>query len=58
MDYVSDRNFLQEFAIGSSSFPHSIAQFGQYFGRGILYDQTSLVRESYVYLEKKGESDL
>ncbi|MCE5334017.1 MAG: LPS assembly protein LptD [Desulfobacteraceae bacterium] len=58
LDYVSDRNFLQEFSRGSSSFGHSEKLFRDYFGRGILYDQTSLVRESSIYLEKRGESSL
>jgi LPS-assembly protein len=58
VDYVSDRNYLQEFTFGSASFPHSLSAFGSNFGRSILYDQTSLVRESDVYLEKKGESQL
>ena len=58
LDYVSDRNFLQEFTRGSTSSFNSDALFRQYFGRGILYDQTSLVRESTIYLEKRGESDL
>jgi len=58
IDYVSDSNFLQEFSFGSSSMAHSLSAFGSNFGRSILYDQTSLVRESDVYLEKKGESQL
>jgi LPS-assembly protein len=58
VDYVSDRNFLQEFTVGSSSYWNSNSVFGQYFGRNILYDWTSLVRESSVYLEKKWESQL
>jgi LPS-assembly protein len=58
LDYVSDPNFLQEFTFGSSSMPYTLTEFGSNFGRGIPYDQTSLVRESDVYLEKKGESQL
>ena len=58
LDYVSDRNFLQEFGSGSSSFFNSNREFLNTFDRGLMYDQTSLVRESDLYLEKKGESDL
>ncbi len=58
LDYVSDRNFLQEFASGSSSFYNSNREFLDYFNRGLLYDQTSLVRESDLYLEKRGDSAL
>jgi LPS-assembly protein len=58
LDYVSDRNFLQEFASGSSSYFSTNRDFIQYFSRGLLYDATSLVRESDLYLEKRGESDL
>jgi LPS-assembly protein len=58
LDFVSDRNFLQEFPSGSTSFYHTNAVFGQFFGRSLLYDQTSLIRESALYLEKKSESQL
>jgi len=58
LDYVSDRNFLQEFSSGSTSFYHNNAEFDRYSGRGILYDETSLIRESSAYFEKKGESTL
>ena len=58
VDYVSDRNFLQEFANGSPSYLNSDALFRQNLNRGILYDETSLVRESTLYLEKRGESSL
>ena len=58
LDFVSDRNFLNEFTQGSPSSFNSDSAFRQYFGRGFLYDQTSLVRESTIYLEKRDESDL
>ena len=58
LDFISDRNFLNEFTQGSPSSFNTDSIFRQYFGRGLLYDQTSLVRESTVYLEKRGESDL
>ena len=58
VDYVSDRNFLQEFSSGSTSFWHNNAGFDRFIGRGLLYDETSLVRESSAYFEKKGESEL
>ena len=58
LDFISDRNFLNEFTQGSTSFYNTDSVFRQYFGRGLMYDQTSLVRESTVYLEKRDESDL
>ncbi len=58
LDYVSDRNFLQEFSRGSYSYLNTNAVFSRYFNQGLLYDETSLVRESTVYLEKRGESYL
>ncbi len=58
LDFISDRNFLNEFTQGSPSSFNTDSIFRQYFGRGLLYDQTSLVRESTVYLEKRDESDL
>jgi len=58
LDFVSDRNFLQEFMTGSSSWMRSSSEFNSHFGRDILYDWTSLVRESDAYFEKRGESQL
>ena len=58
IDYVSDRNYLQEFTTGSTSFYNNSGAFGQLLGRGLLYDPWSLVRESSVYLEKKWDSQL
>lgn len=58
LDYVSDRNFLQEFNRGSSSLLNSELVFRNYFNQSIMYDETSLVRESSAYLEKRGESYL
>lgn len=58
LDYVSDRSFLQEFPFASASLTHTSSELGNLFGRGILYDNTSLVRESDAYFEKKGESQL
>ena len=58
IDFVSDRNFLQEFSSGSTSFWHNNAVFDRYSGRGLLYDETSLIRESSAYFEKKAESEL
>jgi LPS-assembly protein len=58
VDYVSDRNFLQEFSNGSASYYNSDALFRNNLNRGILYDQTEVVRESTLYLEKRRESDL
>ena len=58
VDYVSDRNFLQEFATGSTSFVHNSLAFEAVSGRAILDDLNSLVRESTAYFEKKDESEL
>ena len=58
IDLVSDRNFMLEFNQGSAAWWNSNRTFRDYFGRGILYDHTSLVRESSFYLEKRGESEL
>ncbi len=58
IDLVSDKNFLQEFWNGSTSYNHTEKIFQLYSGRGSLYDSTSLVRESTIYLEKRRESDL
>lgn len=58
LDFVSDRNFLQEFSSGSTAVQHADRAFQDYFGRGLLYDHTSPVRESTIYLEKSGESSL
>lgn len=58
LDFVSDRYFLQEFNKGSVAFGHTDKIFQEQFGRGILYDATSLVRESTIYLEKSTESSV
>ncbi len=58
VDYVSDRNFLQEFTKGSVSYDASNRIFREFFGRGILDDNNSLTRESALYLDKHGESTL
>ena len=38
VDFVSDRNFLQEFSSGSTSYFDNNAVFDRFTGRGILYD--------------------
>lgn len=58
VDFVSDRYFLHEFKNGSSATVQADRIFRQYFGRGLLHDLNSLVRESTVYLEKRTESTL
>ncbi|MGA2403806.1 MAG: LPS assembly protein LptD, partial [Syntrophobacteraceae bacterium] len=58
LDFMSDKNYLQEFSMGSNSFNSVDSIFRDNFSRGLLYDRTSLVRESTLYLEKRGESDL
>jgi LPS-assembly protein len=58
LDYASDRNLLNEFTTGSISYPFSNNLFQQFMGRGILDDQTILVRESSLYLERPRESSL
>ncbi|MEM5787677.1 MAG: LPS assembly protein LptD [Syntrophobacteraceae bacterium] len=58
IDFVSDRSFLQEFKSGSVSTVQSNAIFKDYFGRGLLHDANSAVRESTMYLERRWESAL
>ncbi|MEN6439800.1 MAG: LPS assembly protein LptD [Syntrophobacter sp.] len=58
VDFVSDRYFLHEFKNGSTSTVQDDRIFRQYFGRGLLHDTDSLVRESTIYLEKHTESSL
>ncbi len=58
LDLVSDRSFLPEFTTGSTSVSQADLMFRDGFGRGILYDSTSSVRESTLYLEKRKESEL
>lgn len=58
LDLASDRFFLREFEKGSSSYDYSNAMFREYTGRGILNDETTLVRESTLYLERGYESSL
>ncbi len=58
VDYVSDRNFLQEFGKGSVSYDTSNTLFRESFGRGILDDKSSPTRESALYMDKHGESYL
>jgi len=58
VDFVSDRYFLAEFKNGSTATIQDDRIFRQYFGRGLLHDLNSLVRESTIYLEKRTESSL
>lgn len=58
LDYVSDRYYLQEFTRGSAGFGFSNGAFHEFAGRGILNDETSLVRESALYIDKRTESTL
>ena len=58
VDFVSDKNFLQEFSRGSASYAYSNKAFTDFLERGILSDQNSLVRESALYLEHREESSV
>ena len=58
LDLISDKNFLNEFREGSASFNFSNRIFEDHFGRGFLFDRTSLVRESSLYLDQRRESAL
>lgn len=58
VDMASDRNYLNEFTKGSTSYQYSDRIFRQFTGRGILDDKGSLSRESSFYLEQIHESSL
>ncbi len=58
LDLVSDSNYLKEFEKGSSSFDFSDNMFREFFGRGILNDETILARESSLYMDQRHESAL
>lgn len=58
IDMASDRNFLNEFSKGSSSYDYSDRIFRDLTGRGILSDKGIAARESTLYLEQQHESSL
>lgn len=58
LDLASDRNFFREFTSGSSSIEYTDKLFREGFGRGLLNDENSLLRESSLYMERPDESTL
>lgn len=58
VDFASDRNYLQEFGRGSTSYDYSNKLFRDLMGRGILNDKTILARESALYVDKRFEDSL
>ncbi|MBP8644751.1 MAG: LPS-assembly protein LptD [Syntrophobacteraceae bacterium] len=58
LDLVSDKNFLNEFRGGSVSYSFSDRAFQDHFGRGLLFDKGSVVRESSLYLDQRHDSAL
>ncbi len=56
LDLASDRNFFREFSNGSASADYTDKLFREGFGRGLVNDENSLLRESSLYLEQPHES--
>jgi LPS-assembly protein len=56
LDIVSDRNYLKEFEMGSTSWDVTNNMFTQFFGRGLINDKTIPVRETILYLNHREES--
>ncbi|MFP3869820.1 MAG: LPS-assembly protein LptD [Syntrophobacteria bacterium] len=52
LDFVSDRDYLLEFETGFSSFDESNRVFEKTFGRDLLTDESSTIRESTLQLNK------
>lgn len=58
LDIISDRDFLNEFVKGSSSFEYTNSSFKSFLGTGLIVDKTRTARESNVYLFKKSEDTI
>jgi LPS-assembly protein len=56
LDLVSDRNYLNEFTMGSTSWDRTNRVFREFFGRGLINDKTITTRESILYLNHRGEN--
>jgi LPS-assembly protein len=56
LDLVSDRNYLKEFELGSTSWDVNNAMFDHFFGRGLINDKTIATRESILYLNHREEN--
>ena len=52
LDFVSDRDYLNEFKSGYSSWRQSDRVFRKTFGRGLINDETITTRESNLLLNK------
>jgi LPS-assembly protein len=55
LDLVSDRDFLNEFTRGSSSYEYTSSELRSFLGTGLLIDKTRTARESNAYFFKKWE---
>ena len=55
LDLVSDRNYLKEFEMGSTSWDSNNRMFDHFFGRGLINDKTITTRESILYLNHREE---
>lgn len=56
LDLMSDRNYLKEFTLGSTSWDHTSRMFSQFFGRGLINDKNITTRESILYLNHREEN--
>jgi LPS-assembly protein len=56
LDLVSDRNYLKEFEMGSTSWSDNNKMFDQFFGRGLINDKTITTRESILYMNHREEN--
>jgi len=56
LDLVSDRNYLNEFTMGSTSWDYVNQVFKEFFGRGLINDKTITTRESILYLNHREEN--
>ncbi len=56
LDLASDRNYLNEFTVGSTSWDRTNRMFKEFFGRGLINDKTITTRESILYLNHREEN--
>jgi LPS-assembly protein len=56
VDLVSDRNYLNEFELGSAAWESTNRSFDKFIGRGIINDPTITSRESVLTLNRRQES--
>ena len=56
MDLVSDRNYLNEFKSGSTSWDVTERIFMQHSAQGLINDKNDPIRESVLYMNRRSES--